>query len=124
MTPTPKLALPIGTELTLAGTRMTVTGENDVGYHAVDLETGAFVAVSFLAFIDKLKLPGASIDALAATTGNSLRQRLGGSIVGNLPEGQRTVVLFRLAFCHAIKTLRDQIRVETGSNRSICRSGL
>lgn len=78
----PRFDLPRGTELTLTGNKVSVVGRNASGYDLVDLETGQQRIVPFAAFVDFLKLPGASENGLsrsatsrATPTRTSLRRR-------------------------------------------------
>jgi putative transposase len=110
-----KFAFPAGAEVTLGGSRMILSGMNETGYRAQDLETGEIRTVAFQSLVDRLRLPGTVIDVLNATTGNRQKQRLGGySSASHLSDAQRAVANFHVAICQAVQIIQDQVRTETG----------
>lgn len=104
MTIIPRYTLLPGTEVTLLGRAMAVTGAKENGYSMMGLEDGTATVVSFERFIEYLKLPGAKLNYASATSGDHGRLRLGGytSVKALKNPEQQRLARFHIAMCKAV----------------------
>lgn len=104
MTIVPRYNFVTGTEITLMNRPMAVTGMTDNGYLMVGVEDGVTSVITFDRLLDQLKLPGAKINAAPATTGDRLKQRLGGytSVKALQNTKQKAKARFHVAICKAV----------------------
>lgn len=104
MTIAPRYNFLPGTEITLLHRPMAVTGIQENGYSVVGLDDGIETVVSFDRFVEHLKLPGAKINSAQASTGDRLRQRLGGFCSAKALENmeQKELGRFHAGMCKAV----------------------
>lgn len=112
MTVTPKYNLIPGTQITLLSRSMTVTGKSDHGYKVVGHDDGVANVVPFERLIEYLRLPGSKINVLETTTGDRLKNRLGGycSSIALPNKEQQAVGEFHDAMCKAVDMFLAQKR--------------
>lgn len=104
MTFVPRYDFQKGTEITLFHRAKQVLDIGDSGYQVADLEDGSISVIPFDRLVEYLKLPGAKINVLQATTGDRLKQRLGGFSSAQALKNttQRKVARFHTAMCKAV----------------------
>lgn len=109
----PKFALPNGTRISIGENRVTISGKNEIGYNAIDLDTGQQRTIPFHILVDYLSLPGTRIDTTTATTGDRVRYRLGGfSSSKGFSKAALKYAQVYLACCHAMIMIRGRMREE------------
>lgn len=114
---TARYAIAPGTEVTLAGNRLVISGVNDLGYQSMDLESGAMRVIPFQTFIDYMNLPGAKLDVNLPLSGNRVQERLGGHVSSkSLSDAQQRDASFHVAICKAMTLVRDQMRQKMGNS--------
>ncbi|WP_435164795.1 hypothetical protein [Falsirhodobacter sp. 1013] len=113
----PKFSVPGGTHVTLGGVRVMIAGRGEIGYEAVDLDTGQERIIPFGVLVDYLNLPGARIDTATAISGDRIRHRLGGYLSSKgLSKDALNQARVYTACCIAMATIRNRMREEAGDD--------
>ena len=111
----PRYRIPPGSEITLLGRPMVVTGQDEQGYTVVGSEDGASTVVSYAKLVEHFKLPGATIDTALPLTGGRAKDRLGGFATSvALSEEQLRIGRFHCALCEGVRAYRAKLRIDHG----------
>lgn len=112
----PKYHFPAGSEVTLGGSRLVLSGTEGAGYAATDLDTGEERFVPLLTMVEFLKLPSTKIDIGVTSTRNRIRDRLGGlSSSKGCSKDSLTDAEIDVATCRALAILQEEMRAEIGN---------